>query len=110
MQEDERDFIGALWSETRTKERDASAVRALNWFYFFTGNVGGDDGGARGQTNFQKWLRLIFDSEFDFGERFAFDSDKGGDDGAFGDGGKEAAVEVDITGFDTAISISSPTP
>jgi len=31
-------------------------------------------------------------------------------DGAFGDGGKEAAVEVDITGFDTAISISSPTP
>jgi LppX_LprAFG lipoprotein len=31
-------------------------------------------------------------------------------DGAFGDGGKEAAVEVDITGFNTAINISSPTP
>lgn len=31
-------------------------------------------------------------------------------DGAFGDGGKEATVEVDITGFNTAISISSPTP
>lgn len=31
-------------------------------------------------------------------------------DGAFGDGGKEAAVEVDITGFNTAIVISSPTP
>jgi LppX/LprAFG-like lipoprotein len=31
-------------------------------------------------------------------------------DGAFGDGGKEAAVEVDITGFNAAINISSPTP
>ncbi len=31
-------------------------------------------------------------------------------DGAFGDGGKEAAVEVDITGFNTAVTISSPTP
>ncbi len=31
-------------------------------------------------------------------------------DGAFGDGGKEAAVEVDITGFNATITISSPTP
>lgn len=31
-------------------------------------------------------------------------------DGAFGDGGKEAAVEVDITGFDGAVAITSPTP
>jgi LppX/LprAFG-like lipoprotein len=31
-------------------------------------------------------------------------------DGAFGDGGKEAAVEVDITGFNAAVTISSPTP
>ncbi len=31
-------------------------------------------------------------------------------DGAFGDGGKEAAVEVDITGFNAPITISSPTP
>jgi len=31
-------------------------------------------------------------------------------DGAFGDGGKEAAVEVDITGFNPTINISSPTP
>jgi len=31
-------------------------------------------------------------------------------DGAFGDGGKEAAVEVDITAFNPTINISSPTP
>ena len=31
-------------------------------------------------------------------------------DGAFGDGGNEAAVEVDITGFNTAVNITSPTP
>ena len=31
-------------------------------------------------------------------------------DGAFGDGGKEAIVEVDITGFNTAVAITSPTP
>ncbi len=31
-------------------------------------------------------------------------------DGAFGDGGKEANVEVDITGFNAAVSINSPTP
>lgn len=31
-------------------------------------------------------------------------------DGAFGDGGKEAAVEVDITGFNAAVTITSPTP
>ena len=31
-------------------------------------------------------------------------------DGAFGDGGKEAAVEVDISGFDAPVVISSPTP
>lgn len=30
-------------------------------------------------------------------------------DGAFGDGGKEAAVEVDITGFNAAVTIASPT-
>lgn len=30
-------------------------------------------------------------------------------DGAFGDGGKEAAVEVDITGFNETITIASPT-
>ncbi len=29
-------------------------------------------------------------------------------DGAFGDGGKEAAVEVDISGFDAAVSITPP--
>jgi hypothetical protein len=31
-------------------------------------------------------------------------------DGAFGDGGKEAAVEVDISGFNAAVSITPPTP
>lgn len=31
-------------------------------------------------------------------------------DGAFGDGGKEAVVEVTITGFNAAVNISSPTP
>ena len=31
-------------------------------------------------------------------------------DGAFGDGGKEAAVQVDISGFNAAVVISSPTP
>ncbi len=31
-------------------------------------------------------------------------------DGAFGDGGKEAAVEVDIGGFDSPVSITTPTP
>ena len=31
-------------------------------------------------------------------------------DGAFGDGGKEAAVEVDITGFDAPVTIASPSP
>lgn len=30
-------------------------------------------------------------------------------DGAFGDGGKEASVEVDITGFDVPVTITSPT-
>ncbi len=31
-------------------------------------------------------------------------------DGAFGDGGKPASVEVDITGFNGAVNITSPTP
>src|SRR6202162_1829409 len=31
-------------------------------------------------------------------------------DGAFGDGGKEAAVEVDISGFNAAVHITAPTP
>jgi hypothetical protein len=31
-------------------------------------------------------------------------------DGAFGDGGKEAAVEVDISGFNTAVNITPPSP
>ena len=31
-------------------------------------------------------------------------------DGAFGDDGKEAAVEVDITGFDAPVTITSPSP
>jgi hypothetical protein len=31
-------------------------------------------------------------------------------DGAFGDGGKAASVEVDITGFDGPVNITSPTP
>jgi LppX_LprAFG lipoprotein len=31
-------------------------------------------------------------------------------DGAFGDGGKEASVEVDISGFNAAVNISPPTP
>ena len=31
-------------------------------------------------------------------------------DGAFGDGGKEAAVEVDISGFNAVVNISPPSP
>ena len=31
-------------------------------------------------------------------------------DGAFGDGGKEAAVEVDISGFNAPVNIAPPTP
>jgi hypothetical protein len=31
-------------------------------------------------------------------------------DGAFGDGGKEAAVEVDISGFNATVNITPPTP
>jgi hypothetical protein len=31
-------------------------------------------------------------------------------DGAFGDNGKEAVVEVDITGFDAPVAITSPSP
>ena len=31
-------------------------------------------------------------------------------DGAFGDGGKEAAVEVDISSFNAAVNIAPPTP
>jgi LppX_LprAFG lipoprotein len=31
-------------------------------------------------------------------------------DGAFGDGGKEAAVEVDISSFNAAVNITPPTP
>jgi hypothetical protein len=31
-------------------------------------------------------------------------------DGAFGDGGKEAAVEVDISGFNATVNITAPTP
>jgi hypothetical protein len=31
-------------------------------------------------------------------------------DGAFGDGGKEAAVEVDISGFNAAVNIAPPSP
>lgn len=31
-------------------------------------------------------------------------------DGAFGDGGKESSVEVDIGGFNSAVSITSPSP
>jgi len=31
-------------------------------------------------------------------------------DGAFGDGGKESAIEVDIGGFNATVSITSPSP
>jgi len=31
-------------------------------------------------------------------------------DGAFGDGGKESSVEVDIAGFNSSVSITSPSP
>ena len=31
-------------------------------------------------------------------------------DGTFGDGGKEASVEVDMSGFDAPVTITSPTP
>lgn len=31
-------------------------------------------------------------------------------DGAFGDGGKEASVEVDMSGFNAAVNITPPTP
>jgi hypothetical protein len=31
-------------------------------------------------------------------------------DGAFGDGGKEASVEVDISGFNAAVNIAPPSP
>jgi hypothetical protein len=31
-------------------------------------------------------------------------------DGLFGDGGKEASIEVDMTGFNAPVTISSPTP
>lgn len=31
-------------------------------------------------------------------------------DGAFGDGGKDSSVEVDIAGFNSAVSITSPSP
>jgi hypothetical protein len=31
-------------------------------------------------------------------------------DGAFGDGGKEAAVEVDISGFNSAVNVTPPSP
>lgn len=31
-------------------------------------------------------------------------------DGAFGDGGKESSVEVDIAGFNSTVSITSPSP
>ena len=31
-------------------------------------------------------------------------------DGAFGDGGKDAAVEVDMSGFNAAVNIAPPTP
>jgi hypothetical protein len=31
-------------------------------------------------------------------------------DGAFGDGGKEASVEVNMSGFDQAVNITTPTP
>ena len=31
-------------------------------------------------------------------------------DGSFGDGGKEASVEVDMTGFNTPVVIASPSP
>ena len=31
-------------------------------------------------------------------------------EGAFGDGGKDAALEVDMTGFDAPVTINSPTP
>ncbi len=31
-------------------------------------------------------------------------------DGAFGDNGKEAVVEVDIAGFDAPVAITSPSP
>ena len=31
-------------------------------------------------------------------------------DGAFGDGGQESAVEVDISGFNSAVQITSPSP
>jgi hypothetical protein len=30
-------------------------------------------------------------------------------DGAFGDGGKDASVQVDMSGFNSAVTISSPT-
>ena len=31
-------------------------------------------------------------------------------DGDFGDGGKEAAVEIDVSGFNATVNITSPSP
>jgi hypothetical protein len=64
----------------------------LNWFYFFAGDIGGDNAGAGGEIDFEKGLGLIFDGEFDFGEGFSFDGHERGYDGAFCDGGEDTAV------------------
>src|SRR5262245_36778156 len=92
MEKNERNFVGAVGAEAGAEKRYARTVGALDGFYFFAGNFGRDDAGAGGQANFQKWLRLIFYRQFYFGERFAFDRDERGDDGAFGDGGQHAGI------------------
>src|SRR5262249_23490874 len=86
----EGNCVGAVGAEAGTEKRYARAVGALDRFYFFAGHIGRHDSGTGGEADLQKRLRLVFHGESYFSERFAFDGDQSGDDGAFGDCGQDA--------------------
>src|SRR5258708_21131101 len=92
MEKHERNRVRACRPETRPEQRYTIAVSALHWFYFFSGNFGGEDGGYCGKFHFKERLRLILKGELYFGEGLPFRSDKSRDGGAFSDGGEHAGV------------------
>ena len=78
--------------KSRPQERYAVSVRALHRLYAFSTHVRRKNGGSGGQSNFQEWLRLVFEDESHLGERFTFRRDHGCDDRAFGLRGEHATV------------------
>ena len=87
MHEHERDFVWAGGAEAGTQQGHAISIRPLYRLHSFTGNLSGENADIGRQSYFQKWLRLIFYGQLDFGESFAFRGHECGDRSTLRDGG-----------------------